>query len=115
VRVLEINYREMAPWAHPLRAAIDATPALAVADRRWRTSNLSDLAFAISTRLGCLLQIIEQIDDQLGALQDELAEREAEVERFLREGISVTFRDYRHVRLALIGATGLYRGRPCVF
>jgi hypothetical protein len=56
--ILEIAYHGAARWAHPIRAAIQANPALAQRDKAWRESRLSDYAFAIETRLTYLPQII---------------------------------------------------------
>ena len=42
-RILEIDYEGMSPWAPPLRAAIDATAALAVRDAEWQQTRLVEL------------------------------------------------------------------------
>jgi hypothetical protein len=64
--ILEIAYVRMNTWALPLRAAIDATPALKVVDAEWQMGPLSDLAFAISTHRGCIRDLIADIDDKRG-------------------------------------------------
>jgi hypothetical protein len=69
--ILEINYRARVGWAHPIRRAIDGNPVLAARDKSWRKGALSDLAFAIETRLMYLPQIITFIDDNIGELRQE--------------------------------------------
>jgi len=94
----------MARWPLSLRAAINTIPILTIKDAAWREGRLSDLAFAVSTRLGYLPDIIRVIDESLYALGLELAGKDAEINNLRAEGSVYTFGDYRAVRKLLIGA-----------
>jgi len=71
--VLEADYRARAGWALPIRAAIARNPVLATRDKQWRNANISDLAFAIETRLSYLPRIVVFLDDNLDGLRRELS------------------------------------------
>lgn len=114
IRVLEIDYKEMSPWALPIRAAIASNITLAVRDAQWGETRLSDLAFAISTRLGYLPDIIDTIDESLRLLGKELAGKDADIDSLMRGGYVYTFKAYRPVRLVLVGAAGfIAESRAC--
>jgi hypothetical protein len=103
--LLEIAYYTMSQWAHPIRAAIDSKRSLQLRDAQWSQGRLSDLAFALSTRLGYLRDIVRFIDGNLAVLGADLDARRSEIAGLLREGKAYTFRyeDYGAVRRVLIG------------
>src|SRR5438128_9676663 len=103
--VLEIEYYGMAPWVLPLRAAIEANPALSVRDAEWQQGPLSDLAFAVSTRLGYFADLMASVDENVTAALKEFEGKDAEVDELLRSGAAYRFYDYSHVRRALIGTS----------
>jgi hypothetical protein len=104
----------MSTWAHTIRAAIDSNRALAVRDAQWRQTKLSDLAFAISTRLGYSPDIIDMMDDNLRHLGEELRDKDAQVDALMRGGYVFTFSDYRAVRLVLVAAAAfIAESRAC--
>jgi hypothetical protein len=112
--VLEIEYHGMAPWALPLRAAIEANPTLSVRDAEWQQGPLSDLAFAISTRLGYFADLVALVDENLTAALKEVEGKDTELDQLLRSGVSFRFQDYAHVRRALIAASVyLSESRAC--
>lgn len=100
--LLEIEYRP-AYWVHSLLAAIQAKPALASAHSKWATSDLSDLAFTIETRLGNLPEVVRQIDENLNVLGRELEQATADIASLLAGGYAFRFEDEVALRRALIG------------
>jgi len=112
--ILQIEYHGMAPWVLPLREAIEANSFLSIRDAEWRQGPLSDLAFAISTRLGYFADLIALVDENIAAALKQLAGKETEVDELLRSGLSYRFGDYAPVRRALIGASVyLSESRAC--
>lgn len=113
--ILEIAYLMMVGWALPLRAAIQANPALAVIDAiAWGQGPLSDYAFAASTRLSYLPDIIRGIDENLAVLGEELVGRDSEIDALVREGRGYTFKDYAAVRRLLVGVSSfITEARSC--
>src|SRR5262249_59322140 len=71
-QILEINYVATVGWALPIRNAIEDNPVLVQRDDTWRNGPLSDLAFAIETRLMYLPQIITFVSDHIYELLQEL-------------------------------------------
>jgi hypothetical protein len=112
--ILEIAYLRMNTWALPLRAAIDATPALKVVDAEWRMGLLSDLAFAISTHRSCIPDLIVDIDDNMRTLITQFDERDTEIDRICAEGLAISLHDYALLRRILSGVGSLIvESRAC--
>jgi len=110
--ILEINYRARVGWAHPIRRAIDGNPILAARDKSWRKGALSDLAFAIETRLMYLPQIITFIDDNIGELRQELIR--PHVQLHLNRGAAFTFTNARATHRVLFATTAFVtESRSC--
>jgi hypothetical protein len=57
-RYLHVNYAQLQYWAHPLRTALTAKSSLHQRDQKWQSSNLSDLAFSITTRIGAIQELV---------------------------------------------------------
>jgi len=78
---LSIQFRP-AYWVHPIRAAIAKKPALKSADAKWSdpSTQLSDLAFWIETRLGNLPEIVSLLDESLKRIGEEF-DRSADMRR----------------------------------
>ena len=113
--ILEVEYKEMSKWVYPIRVAIEAKPVLASRDARWSDGPLSDLAFTISTRLGCLPDVIRFVDENLDFLGQELDRKgAATIDRLIRDGYVYTFEDYRPVRRVLVGVDSfIAESRAC--
>lgn len=112
---LHIHYQAHIGWAHPIRAAIEAKPSLARKDRRWRQSELSDLAFAIETRLGYLPEIIRWIDENLAILGKDFPTG-ASAAPYLQpiDPLALTVTDRRALQRLLIGLGALVvESRSC--
>jgi hypothetical protein len=103
LQILEVVYRSTAHWAHPIRRAIEANPVLATRDNGWRRGPLSDLAFAIETRLTYLPRIIMFINGNLAELHKELSP--LTISGHLGRGTAFRFRNDRAVHNLLFGAT----------
>jgi hypothetical protein len=97
--VLEIEYHGMAPWVLPLRAAIEANPALSVRDAEWQQGPLSDLAFAVSTRLGYFADLMNLVDENVAAALKELDGKDTEVDQLLSSGVSYRLFSDKSVRM----------------
>jgi hypothetical protein len=110
--ILEITYEGATRWAHPIRAAISGNPILVARDAAWRETKLSDLAFAVETRLSYLPQLITFIDDNIIDLHGELVA--PLVKMHLREGASFRFQNTKVVRRLLFGTTAfITESRSC--
>jgi hypothetical protein len=110
--ILEAEYRAVTHWAHPIRAAIQANPILAERDRAWRDGALSDLAFAIETRLTYIPRIIVFIDDNIAALTEEL--HATMVEMHLSRRAAFNFHNKKAVEQLLFGTTAfITESRSC--
>jgi hypothetical protein len=70
--VLHVDFRLTEGWVLPIRQAAAANPALGAVHRRWRESELSDLALSVETRLGALKEIPIQIAEYLMAVSGAL-------------------------------------------
>lgn len=102
-RTLAIAY-QAAHWMHPLLAAINAQPKLATAHREWAvpTTQLSDLAFWIETRLENLPELIRFVDENLGELAREFDRNREVVGRHVAGGAAYDVEDQRALRRALL-------------
>jgi hypothetical protein len=103
VRLVEVEYRSTARWVYPILRAIQDNPVLATRHNVWRRSALSDLAFAIETRLTYLPQVIRFINDNLTELHRELSP--LEISGHLERGTAFRFRNVRAVDNLLFGTT----------
>jgi len=111
-RYLEIEYRPIY-WAHHLRAEIGKTPALAAADANWAASALLDLAFSLETRIGNLIEIQRQTDENLRVVGQELASR-SEIESLVEGGYAYRVQDEAALRRVIIGLNSLVvESRSC--
>jgi hypothetical protein len=109
---LEIAYSP-AYWVHHLRAEIDRTPALKQADMNWATSPLLDLAFGLETRIGNLIEISRQVDENLRTVGREL-ESEADLDALVAGGYAYRMRDEVALRRVIIGLNCLVvESRSC--
>jgi hypothetical protein len=110
--ILEIDYRVTPGWAHPIRRAIESNPILAIRDRAWSKSSVSDLAFAIETRLTYLPQIVTFIDDNINELNKELVP--GVIRYHLARDAAFTFRNIKAMRRLLFGTTAFVtESRSC--
>ncbi len=100
---LEVVFLPRAHWSAPLQTAIQAKPALADAYARWGTSKLSDLGFAIETRLAALGQIVRDVGSNLQIMGRELG-RDPDVAAYVAGGIAYRFQDEEALPRVLIGA-----------
>jgi hypothetical protein len=73
-RILEVEYVANLGWAKPLLTAAGQKPQLRLLLKRWRGHRLSDLAFAIDTRLACLPQLTKSMDEDMRRVIDNLGE-----------------------------------------
>jgi hypothetical protein len=101
---LEVNYRAIAHWAHPILNALNAKAALQEKHERWPDSRLSDLAFSIETRLVGLMEVSSLINEHLRTLADEL-ERDPEVEAIIQGGYAYQFENGVAFRRLLVCLT----------
>ena len=112
-RFLEVVYRSEAYWAHPLLAALNAAPGLASVHHQWPMSRLSDLAFAIETRLALLTEMIRTVDRNLNVLAERLA-KDADLSPYVEGRYSFDFNEDEAIRAVLINATGfISEARSC--
>lgn len=112
-RFLEVVYRSEAYWVHPLLAALNAAPGLASVHRQWPTSRLSDLAFAIETRLALLTEMVRAVDRNLNVLGERLA-KEADLSPYVEGPYAFDFNEDEAIRAVLINATGfISEARSC--
>jgi hypothetical protein len=98
---LEIAYRP-AYWTHPLLAEIQGKPSLSLAHENWRSSELLDLAFALETRIGNLIEIVRHVDDQLRVIGEEL-EAASDIDDLISGGYAYRMQDEVALRRVLIG------------
>jgi hypothetical protein len=109
---LEISHPTGPGWAHPIRRAISGNQFLALRDRAWRRNQLSDLAFAINTRLSYLPQLVAFIDDNIAELQKELTQPVVKVH--LDSGSAFRFHNTKALHRVLFGATAfITESRSC--
>src|SRR6266508_2417428 len=112
-RFLEVVYRSEAYWAHPLLAALNAAPGLASLHQQWPMSRLSDLAFAIETRLALLTEMVRTVDRKLNILAERLA-KEADLSPYVEGPYAFDFNEDEAIRAVLINATGfISEARSC--
>ncbi|MBI4591449.1 MAG: hypothetical protein HY725_21690 [Candidatus Rokubacteria bacterium] len=110
---LEVVYRSGAYWVHPLLAALNAAPDLASKHRQWPTSRLSDLAFAIETRLALLSEMVRSVDRNLNILGERLA-KEPDLSAYVEGSYGYDFSEDEAIRTVLINATGfISEARSC--
>jgi hypothetical protein len=81
--LLHVTYFATVHWADPILNNIAAHPSFRVADRGWRAGKLSDLAFAIETRLGYLPLIVHDVDESLATVQRDLPATPAALSSYL--------------------------------
>jgi hypothetical protein len=109
---LEIEYRP-SYWVHQLRTEIARTPALAAADAQWATSSLLDLAFSLETRIGNLIEIQRQTDENLRVVGEEL-QRAAELDSLVAGGYAYRVENQVALRRIVIGLNSLViESRSC--
>lgn len=101
---LEVVYEAAVHWVHPILVALQAKPSLADKYAQWGQRRLSDLAFAIETRLGYLPEIIKSVDENLERLGNQLSQA-ADIDRYIQEGIAYRFQDLAALRRVLIGVS----------
>lgn len=99
---LEVVYEAAARWAHPILAELRAKPFLGEKYAQWGHHRLSDLAFAIETRLGYLPEVIRFVDENLERLGKELSSG-IDIDRYVRDGIAYRFQDLAALRRVLFG------------
>ncbi len=113
-RVLHVDFTLSEGWALPIIAAAKNNPALSEVARRWRDSELSDLAFTIETRLGAIQEVEGQLGEYLLALSYKLPTG-AELDKHLDRGAAVfAHTEVQIVRRFLIAADSLVsESRSC--
>jgi hypothetical protein len=102
-RTLAIAY-QVAHWMDPLLVAINGQPKLAMAHQQWAvpTTQLSDLAFWIETRLGNLPELIRSVDENLGELAKEFDKDWEVVSRHVAGVAAYDVENQRALRRALL-------------
>lgn len=103
-------------WCHPLLLAIQQNPGLAPKHQGWRSSSLSDLAFAIEGRRQGLRQLVQFIDENLGALGRVLKHDGGNVATHVAGRYAYVFQDADEAAFqrVLVGAASFLReARSC--
>ena len=95
-------------WALPILRALQDCPSLAAKHSQWRTLDLSDLAFAIETRVRALAELPEEIDVSLRLLVGEF-EADCRRDKFIERGrvppgVAYPFENLTAVRRVRTGA-----------
>src|SRR5262249_3636269 len=102
--ILEIEYQAAHGWVYPILQAINQTPALNSLHKKWQQHRLSDLAFAIETRLVCFPEIIAYIEENLEILGMELSSL-ATIDAHISGGFAFRFRNRHALRRILVGVS----------
>jgi hypothetical protein len=81
--------------------------------QRWPTSRLSDLAFAIETRLALLTEMVRGVDRNLKVLAERLA-KEPDLSSYVAGAYAFDFNEDEAIRGVLINTTGfISEARSC--
>jgi hypothetical protein len=114
-KVLEVEYIARLGWATPLLIAVRANPRLKRTLRAWRRQRLSDLAFAIDTRLSYLPVLTQRMDETMRRVAENLSEDPQPLAELLRRGAGLRITDRKALNETLVAASAFISESRALF
>lgn len=101
---LHFVYELSVGWALPIIQAVRQKKSLAPTFKEWPTSTLSDLAFAIETRIGTVNEAIQLLDEGIKVIDAQVRADQANVDKHIAGPYAYQVRDKRALRQVVLGA-----------
>jgi hypothetical protein len=114
-QIRELEYIARIGWVKPLLSAVRANRRLEHLVLRWRQHRLSDLAFAIDTRLNYLPNLTERIDEPMRRVVASLSESSQPLAEYLRRRLALRITDRKALSDVLIAASSFMSESRALF